>query len=220
MSSTNSSVFKRFTSEEEAKEVASLLKRNDIEIQLTLSAPNVDLSFSGNTIQNQYELRISSNDFDRARLLLEKEADVNLEEVDENHYLYEFTNKELLEILEKPDEWSEFDVVLAKNLLVSRGEEISDDYVVNLRKNRNENLAKPEKANTVWIVVGYISAFLGGLLGMTIGYFLWNQKKVLPNGAKVYTYTESDSKHGKQMFLIGCSVLHLSVFYYIFQIAA
>lgn len=220
MSSTNFNVFKRFSSEGEAKQIALFLKRNDVEIQLTLSAPNVDLSFSGDTSQNQYELRISSNDFDRARLLLEKEADINLEDVDENHYLYDFTNNELLEILEKPDEWSELDVVLARKLLSSRGKYITDEEVKQLRQGRVENLAKPEKVDWFWIAVGYCTALMGGLLGMTIGYFIWNQRKVLPNGAKVHTYANDDREHGKWMFLVGCSVLILSLSYYVFQTIA
>ena len=46
--------------------------------------------------------------------------------------------------------------------------------------------------------MGYFFTIIGGLLGIFIGYSLFTVKKTLPNGKKVYSYSENDRKHGHQ----------------------
>jgi hypothetical protein len=62
---------------------------------------------------------------------------------------------------------------------------------------------------TTW---GYISAFLGGVIGIAIGLNLWTMKKTLPNGERVYVYNENDRNHGKIMTVVGIIVLLCSVY--------
>lgn len=126
------------------------------------------------------------------------------------HYLYQFTDEELFEVLEKPDEWNKFDTALAKEILSSRGRTVDADMLMAMKSERMRTLSKPEKSKGYILVMGYIFALLGGVLGVAIGYSLWRSKKTLPNGESVWSYVDGDRKHGQIMFLIG--VITVGVF--------
>jgi hypothetical protein len=105
-------------------------------------------------------------------------------------------------VLEKADEWSPFDVSLAQKILTDRGKPVSDAELKSIHNQRIEELKAPEPSQKTWIIIGYVAAFLGGVLGLFIGWHLFNHKKTLPNGEKVYGHTESDRKQGKIIFYI------------------
>ncbi len=205
------SVFRKYPTLLQAKELENVLNQNNIETLLTDNIAPVDASFSGNTLLNEYEIKILPEDFEKAEIILEKEAENLIQQVDSSHYLFDFTDDELYEILIKSDEWSEFDYKLAQNILIQRGKPIDLDLLKNFKKQRIESLAKPESNQKNWIIAGYILAFLGGFLGIIIGYSLWTSKKSLPNGQTVFSYNEHDRSHGKIIFYIGLITLPLYI---------
>ena len=117
--------------------------------------------------------------------------------------MFDFTNDELYDVLLKYDEWSEFDYALAKKILIERGEKINQEILDSLKSERVNEMNKPEPSQKYWIIAGYIFSILGGFLGLIIGYFIWTSKKSLPNGEKIYSYSDSDRKNGKYIFYIG-----------------
>jgi len=137
-------------------------------------------------------------------------ADEILMNLNRGHYLFEFTNEELYEILEKPDEWNYIDYKLAQKILKERGKDINENLLASLKEERVTELSKPERRYSFWIIVGYISSLLGGLLGLAIGWILWTMKKTLPNGERIYVYSESDRRHGKIMFMIGIIIFPIA----------
>lgn len=196
------SVFKKYPTFEQASNLKELLDKEDIESVLGDNIPPVDVTFSGSTLQHEFEVRIKQSDFAKAEELLEEQAENLIDQVDKDYYLFDFTDEELYEILLKSDEWNEFDYTLAQKILVQRGKSVDKALLNSLKNERIKQLAKPEENQRAWIVAGYIFAFLGGFLGIIIGYFLWTAKKTLPNGKKVYSYSEKDRKQGKYIFII------------------
>lgn len=207
------SIFRKFPSLEQATELKTLLNNNGIETVLGDNVPPVDVTFSGNTLQNEIEVRIKQTDFKKAELLLEKDAEDLIENIDKDYYLFDFTDKELYEILLKSDEWNAFDYTLAQKILIQRGKSIDKDLLNSLKEERLKQLAKPEENQKPWIIAGYFFMLLGGFLGLIIGYFLWTSKKTLPNGQKVYSYAESDRKHGKYIFFISLIIAPASILF-------
>lgn len=106
----------------------------------------------------------------------------------------------------KLDEWGAYDRRLARKLLADRGKPLSDELVSIIRQQRIEDLGQPASPQTGFIVLGYISSILGGLLGVAIGYHLNTAKKILPNGERVYAYRGKDRWHGKRMFFLGLAI--------------
>ena len=197
------SIFKKFPTLEQANELKELLKENGIESLLADNIPPVDVTFSGNTLQNEFEVRIKQSDFKKAEEILEKNAEKLIDQIDKDYYLFEFTDEELYEILLKSDEWNAFDYSLAQKILKQRGKSVDKELLNSLKNERLRDLAKPEENQKPWIIAGYVFSLLGGFLGLIIGYFLWTSKKTLPNGQKVYSYSANDRKHGKYIFYIG-----------------
>jgi len=212
------SVFRKYPTIFQAKELEDLLNQNNISTQLTDNIAPVDASFSGSTLLNEYEIKIQFEDFEKAELILEKEAENLIDQVDSNHYLFDFTDDELYDILLKADEWSEFDYKLAQKILTKRGKPIDNDLLKVLKNKRIEILAKPEGNQKPWIISGYILAILGGFLGIIIGYSLWSSKKSLPNGQVVFSYSEQDRAHGKIIFYTGVIILPFYIFFKIINL--
>lgn len=196
-------LFKRFQSVEIAKDFAAILKENDIDYQLVDNSPPVDITFSAGTLQNEVQVLVRQSDFERANQLLENQAENLLDQVDKDHYLFGFTIEELYEVILKPDEWSSLDDKLSQKILSDRGQPVDEDLLKKIRKQRIDDLAKPEPPQTAWIYVGYFFAVMGGILGFFIGWFLWSHKKTLPNGQRILAYSRADQRHGRIIFYLG-----------------
>lgn len=209
--------FKSFPTLIQAKELETLLNKNNIKTILADNLPPIDITFSGSTLQNQYEVKINSSDFEKAEEILEKETENLLDSIDQDYYLLSFTNEELYEILLNSDEWNVFDYKLAQKLLTDRGKTIDSEMLASLKKERLKILSKPEENQKPWIIAGYIFSLLGGGIGIVIGYSLWKSKKTLPNGERVYSYSAEDRKNGKRIFFISIIIFPLSFIFSFFS---
>ena len=203
--------FKNFLTRIQAKEVEMLLNKNNIKTVLADNIAPVDITFSGSTLQNQYEIKIDPADFAKAQEILEKDTESLLNQVDKDYYLLSFSNEELYDVLLKSDEWNVFDYKLAQKLLTERGKNIDPDMLASLKKERLKILAKPEENQKPWIMAGYLFSLLGGGIGIVIGYSLWTSKKTLPNGERVYSYNDADRNHGKTIFILGTIIFPLAL---------
>lgn len=198
------SIFRKYSTLAEAEELVNLLNESGIETILGDNVPAVDVTFTGgNSLSNEIEVRIKQVDFTKAELILKTSVQDLIDKVDKSYYLYEFSDEELFEVVLKSDEWSELDYTLAQKILEDRGKPIDIALINSLKKQRIDDLAKPDEGQRTWIIVGYALSLIGGFLGIVLGYLLWTSKKTLPNGQKVYTYKPNDRKHGRYIFFIG-----------------
>lgn len=193
--------YQRFNEAELANLLIAILEENDIPFIMSEEGPVFDPSFSFREDISHYAVKIRSEDFERVSQLLEQNESNN-QAINEDYYLFDFTDEELKEVLEKADEWNAFDISLAKRILAERGKPVNDAELLNLKSKRLEELKKPEHSQRTWIILGYIFAFVGSILGLFIGWHLFKHKKTLPNGERVYGYTEHDRKQGTIIFLI------------------
>jgi hypothetical protein len=197
-------IFRRFSDTGQANELAEELRKNGIECRLIDDSPSIDITFTGNSaFQKETQLMIMQSDFEKANKVLDENADETLIHINKDHYLFDFTTEELFEILAKPDEWNALDYKLAQRILKDRNQNIDENLLKALKQERIKELSKPDKHQGKWIVIGYILSLMGGLLGIFIGWYLWTMKKTLPNGEKIYVYSENDRKHGRRIFVIG-----------------
>jgi hypothetical protein len=200
--------FQKLHSIEQANDIGEILKKAGIEYYVVRDKPFFDVSFAYNKTDPDVNLVIRQADFLKAREALQDYYEQQLGSVDKDYYLFQFTDTELAEIIQKPDEWGSFDYELAKHIMHERGIEITDDIESSIKKKRLQELSVPENINRAWIVVGYLTAIIGGFIGIIIGWILaWYTKK-LPNGERVYVYSEADRKNGMIIF-------YLSVFSFI-----
>jgi len=192
-----------FTDKTEADEFSELLKKNHIEFLLDDTNANFDPTFANNEINKEYRLKLKKTDFERVDKIQTEISANQIEAIGRDYYLFGFTDQELIELITKSDEWSKFDYLLAQKILKERGKEINEEFLNALRKQRIEELAKPEGNQKVWIIAGYLFSVFGGVLGLFIGWHLFSHKKTLPNGDRVYGYSTADRKQGKNIFICG-----------------
>lgn len=194
--------FQKFNLKEDAVELANFLKESQIEYRIEDVSSGLDGTFGNSELTKDYLIKLQKEDFEKADALLLQLSSNLVETIGTDHYLYCFTDEELKEIIVKKDEWSHLDYLLAQKILKERGQEIVPEEIEKHRKQRLEDLAKPEGRQTTWIVIGYIMAFLGGFMGVFIGWYLKTHGKTLPNGERVYNYIESDRKHGGRILTL------------------
>lgn len=207
--------YKVFNDHALAKGLEATLLKNNIECLLDNTSMPFDISFANNALNQEYRIKIKSEDFVTANNILENEAVIELQEVDPEHYLFDFSNEELMELIAKRDEWTDFDFLLAKKILGQRNVKLDMGELAYIQGKRLEELSKPEKVNPGWIYAGFLFALLGGIFGIIMGWFISSNTKTLPNGNTIYCYSESDRKKGKTMFMIGIAVL---VFFVVLKI--
>lgn len=119
------------------------------------------------------------------------------------HYFNNFTNEELIEVLQRKDEWSQFDVDLAKQMLTKRGVNLSEDELQKLNKKREVELSQHDKPDGWYIPAGYIFCILSGWFGFAIGLSLVFATKEIPDGSKIKKFDPRSRSHGKIMLLAG-----------------
>jgi hypothetical protein len=200
-------VYKTFFEPESARALAEILTQNNIHHTITEDRESLDSLYGDKTFKKQYFVKIKDKDFVAVDSLLLEHSKQLLDDVDKEHYLFSFNSAELYDILRKPDEWTQLDVLLAQKILTERGVSVTQDELSKLKDERTKSLAKPDDGNGPWIYIGYLMAMLGGLFGVFIGWHLSTFKKTLPNGERVHGYSVQDRTHGNNILVIGVVML-------------
>jgi len=195
--------YQKFSDKALAKELMETFTANSIEFLFEDATPHFDHTFTNNQTNNEYLVKLKSNDFEKADKILTDLSTKDLDAVDPNHYLFEFSDEELRELLHKSDEWSKYDFLLAQKILRNRGHNIDIDTVNEFKKQRIEELSKPDKSQKLSIIAGYTFSVFGGLIAIFIGWHLFTHKKTLPNGESVYSYSDQDRNQGKIITVAG-----------------
>ncbi|HEY0656350.1 MAG TPA: hypothetical protein VGD65_24625 [Chryseosolibacter sp.] len=205
------STYKTFYEQDSAIALADILKANNIDYEIAEDRESLDSLYGDKHLSRQFLVKLKKDDFARVDALVLASVEEQVTSIDRDHYLFQFTDDELFEILTKPDEWSALDFQLAKKILKERGKDINETTIALLRTQRINELAKPEDGPKAWIYAGYVFAVLGGLIGVCMGLALMTAKKTLPNGQRVYTYSEDHRAHGTRIFFIGATMFAISL---------
>lgn len=193
---------KKFYTDDEVQIISNLFSDNSVQFEIKKQEPMINYALGGSPInQEVIELFVMESHFDRAKQLLNTYYE-NIE-IPTDSYLHEFSEDELYDILIKPDEWNEFDVIGAKKLLTEKGLKITDSHVKKLFQLRVQALKVPERGSHFGLIFGYLFAISGGIFGMIIGTTYMNSKKQLPTGEKVPKYDTPTIAHGKKMTILG-----------------
>ncbi len=214
-----------------------MLDENSIFYEIENDVQGYPDTLLGSDPSNKIILKIRQQDFSLVNLLVQRNDEEAIKSVSPDHYLFSFSDDELKEILEKADEWSSFDVSLAKRILKERGQMIPEQEIALKQQKRKLEMARPENAPLSLILTGFLFSLGGAALGYflflvipgwfgnvfavtlagigpAIGYAITWFKKMLPDGTKMYKYEDSDRKKGFAIFITG-SVLAITLWMYI-----
>ncbi len=197
---------KNYGHEEPFLALLHLLKDHTIPYQTEVYRERID-PISMISLAPEFIVRVQPSRFSEVNELLHDLAADEVRFVAENHYLFEFKDEELFDILASPDEWSAFDYQLARRVLSERGIDVDARLLELLKKTRLEELAQPEAKQTANVWIGYLFALLGGIVGIFIGWNMATAQKTLPNGERVYIFGARDRRHGKIIIALGIAMI-------------
>ncbi len=204
--------FRIFQDEFQAAEFTQKINDMGISAWLVEDSTVVDSNFIGVAAESIYRVKVKQEDFERIHELLIQEAESHYNSVPHDHYLLQFTTKELKDILAKPHEWSADDIVLARMILKTKGnEEVERPYASAELLGSSDPFA-PKKWTNRELVMVYLSLLFFGMAGIVLGLMMWRSTKTLPNGTIIYSNSEEDRGHGKMLILIGLAVFALSFY--------
>jgi hypothetical protein len=115
------------------------------------------------------------------------------------------TDQELLDIYVDSDDYQEEFVNQAYHELTKRGVSLEKSEKEKETKSRlsKELLGHDRKGNELYIILGFVSAVLGGLIGIIAGYTYSQSKKYAPSGESYYVYDKQTRDKGRAMMIIG-----------------
>lgn len=196
-----------------------LLRAHSIPFKLEKSQTLLEGTITGYGLVPHSVLKLRASDFSAVNQLLEENAR-NDHDFISHHYFQEFKAAELLEVVQKPDEWTPEDVAVAHHLLEKQGVAIPKEQVEDFRQQRLESLMEGRKASPTWIVVYLLLVVVGGFLispfflvgGLGMGWYYWKDTTLDSDGNKYYTFNEASRNAGQFIFVLGWVVLVLAVF--------
>jgi hypothetical protein len=206
--------YRTYSSVEEAEAVAGLLRNAGIRTEIVNNRQPLGSIFVGTTLDNMVELQIPSGSFKKADELLLNAVNSDINLLDKNYYLFAFSDQELVEILSKPDEWSEQDFLFAKEILKTRGVEYTAEELSVLKQKRIDLLSKSQSSAAGWLIAAFVfllihiftGILLFGVLAVLSPLIVWRAKKVLPDGRKVPMYQQQSSQIAAILFFMSLMV--------------
>ncbi|WP_263601861.1 TASOR family protein [Chryseobacterium sp. PET-29] len=130
------STYRKFIYKDDALELIKILEVNHIDYELADNSSRLDSSFGADVNNQEFELKIQKENFNKVEELEEKLVENDVQNVERDYYLFEYSDEELIEIILKKEEWSKFDYLLAQKILKERGKEISPEVLTVISKQR------------------------------------------------------------------------------------
>lgn len=199
--------FRKFNDPVMAAEMAEKLEKYRIPVELEDSGNFFDPSFANNFLERDIRLKLRACDFEQADGIMQSFYRQQVDRVGEDYYLYQFTDSELVDIIRNPDEWGYLDYVLAQKILKEHGISIPAIELKRFQKEKIKLLAQPAPSGISWTRLGFGLALLLPPLGMIIGFSLGYMKRTLPDGQRLFAYSETDRKQGKRILAIAAICL-------------
>jgi hypothetical protein len=176
--------YELFHEKESSRELIRILKKHHIDYRFEDDSPTFDPSFVNQDFQKDFRVKIQPKDFQQVDELMVRIAESQFEQVTPDYFLFGFTNKELMNVIGKRDEWGHFNFAFAQKLLRDREflfprTSCLGFIKIALKSSPNQKMS-PEPGYSPVIYLLYLEA----LLALFIGWHLMTFKKTLPNGSR------------------------------------
>jgi len=122
--------YQSFPELEQASGLIEILDSNNIPYEIDDSAARFNLVASTNSPLNQVIVRIREIDIDKANLLQADNSDIKIED----HYLYTFSDKDIIDVIANPIDWSAEEYAIAQKIFKQRNLKASAEEIKAARK--------------------------------------------------------------------------------------
>jgi hypothetical protein len=125
--------YQTFQKIENALEIIEILDSNNIPYQIDDSASRFHVIGFGESLINKIALQIRKSDIEKVSVLIREN------QTDEDHYLYTFSDKDIIDVIVNPNDWSSHEISIAQNIFKQRKLILSADEIKNARWNKENS---------------------------------------------------------------------------------
>ena len=205
--------YQKFSSNDEALLFIKLVKANNIRFKVEDTSQIFDPAMANNKHEMNVIILVHADDFSKLDTVLENQSELSLDDFDKEHYLFNFSEDELIDILKKSDEWSLQDRILARLILEKKQIIFSEEQLTTWKNDRYKLLEIEKIKNNL----GSHNNLISVLSEAREGFDTWQQKEVLPDGTKVPVANESERKNGLLKFAIAAVIAIIILLFKIFN---
>jgi len=128
--------FKKIPEVDGASELISILKNNNIPYEV--DDPRKGAILVANTKENFIVIKIRESDIEKTNFILDGLAENDFKNHDEDHYLYTFADKDIIDVIANQDEWSKLEVKIAQKIAKDRQIDLSAQILKTAKKQNIE----------------------------------------------------------------------------------
>jgi hypothetical protein len=129
--------FQKFPNLEGASELIAILKDNDIPYEIDERGQRFTLVV--NPLDNFTIVKINESDIEKVNQLLDESSEKDFENHEEDHYLYTFADKDIIDVIANQDEWSKFEIKIAQKIAKDRQIELTAEVLKEAKKEKIEH---------------------------------------------------------------------------------
>lgn len=215
--------YKSFFQKEDALPYAELLKEKDVPFRLEGTDVLITEAIVGTPSFPRIILRILPEDFKKVNRIIELEIKKNVKNFDD-HYLNDYTDRELLNILKEPDKSSIEDFIITQILLKSRGIPIDASALEGMKQERLEILKQGKDENSFSLATYFVLLILGAVFfsplamiaAIGMGWYYWKDKSVDLDGNSYFTFNSKTRNFGAFILFFGAFIVVTSIFFALF----
>ena len=206
--------YSKFFKKNDAEYFGDLLQKAGIEFKIEHERDVLDKIYIGETLDPLFAVKIPEDSFATADKILKADAEMQVNNVSKDYYLFGFTDEELIDVVNDKNGWNQFDQVLARKILSERKIEIPQQTAT-----KPAAEFKSLRLETPWLITEYLLSAAFSFIGILIGVVTLSAYRTLPDGKKVKMYDSFTRNNAKLMLVIGIirTVIRLSVFTALFK---
>ena len=160
--------YQKFADLAEASDLIDLLNENNIEFEIDDKGQRY--SVVPNPMDNFLTIKVYEEDMEKIRALSLKES-IAKEPDTVSHYLYTFSNDDIIDVIANPTEWSADEVHIANEIAVQRKLEITASMLRTAKKRNIENIVREEQeaitktnSSSSWFLIIAILSVINSLV--------------------------------------------------------
>lgn len=205
--------FQRYPDLDSASELIDILETNEIEYQIDDTALRYDIAATSmNPLDKQIIVKIKDADLEKATKLFATIKNNVESDTYDDHYLYTFSDNDIIDVIANPDEWTAFEVDLAKKIFKDRELKPTAELIKSTRKTKIEEQTKNaiKKDNT--IKGSYTWFLLIGVLSIVNSIdVLFHQRLYFIFGLGITRIVDSIIFYSQNQFIVAGLIINIIV---------
>jgi hypothetical protein len=194
--------YQKFATNDDTLSFIYLLKKYNIRFKIEDTTQIFDPTWANNNHELKVNVMVFADDFSKLDTILENQSELSIGDFDKEHYLFNFNNDELIDILKKSDEWSIQDRILARKILEQKQIVFSDEEITTWKEERYKLLEAEKRKNRT-----ISSAMFEALDDARGGFDTWQQKEILRDGTKVPLANKEERRDGLLKFIVAALIV-------------